>query len=70
MAPLQGEAAQYANMMQPLQAYNSLLGGQMGMQGQQYQAGANNANMQNQFWGSALGAGSASWTAPSIWAST
>ena len=54
---LGGNAAQQAQQMDingrmaPLQAYQGLLGGQLGLQGQQYGEAANNAQMQNQFWG-------------------
>lgn len=43
--------------MAPLAAYQGLLGGQLGMQQQQYGQAANNASMQNQFWSGLLGGG-------------
>ena len=52
-----GNAAQQTQGMDlaaraaPLAAYGGLLGGQLGMAGQQYQQAAANADRQNQFWG-------------------
>lgn len=43
--------------MAPLAAYQGLLGGQLGMAGQQYGQAAQNAQMQNQFWSGLLGGG-------------
>ena len=57
MAQQQMQGLDLQARMAPLQAYQGLLGGQMGLQGQQYQQGANNAQMQNEFWSGLLGGG-------------
>lgn len=51
MAPLQAQQQAFQNQMMPLQAYNNLLVGQLGMQGQQYGQAQQTNNDTNAFWG-------------------